>query len=375
MGRSHAYTARMIRKIIITTLLASILAVAGYLIWSRLLRQEVSQNLPSPSLKALAESKGLELGNFAMAPYLDDQRYTDILTSQFNLALIDNTPNWYFTDGGLRPGPDEYDFEQMDRIVSFAQAHGMAIQAHHFVWGEEKWLPDWLKDGGYSRDELLGLIQDHISAVGERYRGRIQQWTVVNEAFTRGRHLNGLSDWWADSIGDQSYIDESFRWARQADPNATLILNDFGNESINEVSDAMYAYIKEAKARGVPIDGIGMQMHIDGTHPPTKDEALANMNRFGELGVDVYVTEFDVNMNDVPAEGDDKDQMQGRIYYEMLRACIESDTCKSFAYLGITDRETWYAHLGLPDPRPLMFDKDYQPKPAFWSTRDALTQP
>ena len=118
-----------------------------------------------------------------------------------------------------------------------------------------------------------------------------------------------------------------------------------------------------------------MQMHIDGSHPPTKDEVIANMKRFKELGVDVYVTEFDVNMDNVPSEKDDRDNMQGIIYHEMLRACIESDACVSFAYLGITDKETWYKHIGLKDPRPLLFDEKYDPKPAFYSTREALLQP
>lgn len=133
-------------------------------------------------------------------------------------------------------------------------------------------------------------------------------------------------------------------------------------------------YIKSARARGIPIDAIGMQMHIDGAHPPVKDEVAANMKRFADLGVEVYVTEFDVNMNDVKADAQDKNKIQENIYYEMMRACIESKVCNSFAYLGITDSETWYNHIGLKDPRPLMFDKKYRPKPAFYGVRTALSQ-
>jgi endo-1,4-beta-xylanase len=136
----------------------------------------------------------------------------------------------------------------------------------------------------------------------------------------------------------------------------------------------MYEYIKGAKARGIPIDGIGMQMHIDGTHPPTKDEVISNMKRFGELGVQVYVTEFDVNMNDVKADSVAKDEIEGQIYYDMMRACIESDYCHSFALLGITDKETWYNYTGLKDARPLPFDDNYQPKKAYWEMRRALEE-
>lgn len=330
--------------------------------------------LPTPSLKQLAANQGIQMGNFAILTRLNESRYRDILTSQFDFVLADNIPNWYFTDGGLRPSPTSYNFKQMDQVMTFAEAHNMPVQAHHYLWGEEKWLPDWLKNGNYSSAQLMNIIKDHIMTVGQRYQGRIREWTVVNEAFSRGQNIYGLHDWWADHTGGQAYIDQAFRWARQADPNSKLILNDFQNESINDISNAEYAYIKDAKARGVPIDGIGMQMHIDGTHPPTKDEVVSNMKRFSELGVSVYVTEFDVNMNDVKADNKDKDQIEGNIYYEMMRACIESKVCHSFAILGITDKETWYNYFGLPNARPLPFDVNYDPKPAFYSLRAALQQ-
>jgi len=291
------------------------------------------------------------------------------------LALVDKTPNWYFTDGGLRPSPSSYNFQQMDQVVSFAQTNHMAIQAHHLVWGEEKWLPDWLKNGHYSKQQLLTIIQQHISTVGGRYKGRIAEWSVVNEAFSRSQHVYGLHDWWTDHIGDQSYIDDAFVWAHQADPQAKLILNDFGNESIDPISNAMYDYIKAAKARGVPIDGIGMQMHLDGTHPPRKSDVIANMRRFAAIGVQTYVTEFDVNMNDVQGTENYKRQLEADIYYNMVRACIESNACHSFSILGITDKETWYNYLNIRNAEPLPFDRLYKPKPAYYSLRLALQQP
>lgn len=348
------------------------IAVATSLLYSMPAR---SATLPSPSLRELAVKHNLQIGNFAIRNLIQEKPYSDILTSQFDFVLADNTPNWYFTDGGLRPSPTTYNFEHMDEVMAYAERHAMPVQAHHFLWGEEKWLPDWLKNGNYTKQQLLDIIRDHITTVGGHYKGRIREWTVVNEAFTRGQHLYGLRDWWGDHVGDQSYIDQAFIWARQADPQAKLILNDFGNEGINDVSNAMYAYIKDAKTRGVPIDGIGMQMHIDGTHRPGKDEVISNMKRFAALGVGVYVTEFDVNMNDLKTDNATKDRIAGEIYYEMTRACIESEVCHSFAQLGITDKETWYNYMGNSDnARPLMFDKKYRAKPAFYSFRWALEQ-
>ncbi|MDB5163976.1 MAG: hypothetical protein JWS12_594 [Candidatus Saccharibacteria bacterium] len=362
------------KKTIVFSALGLVLVIV-LVIFIRSLTPDPTPQLPSPPLKDLAAQHGLALGNFAILSRLSEKPYADILTSQFNFALADNTPNWYFTDGGLRPSPTSYNFSQLDQVVRFASVHSMPVQAHHYVWGEEKWLPSWLTKGHYSSQQLLDIMRDHILTVGGRYRGQIREWSVVNEAFTRGQHTFGLHDWWADNIGSQSYIDKAFIWAHQADPAAKLILNDFNNEGLTPVSNSMYDYIKAARARGVPIDGLGMQMHIDGTHPPTKDEVVANMKRFGELGVQVYVTEFDVNMNDVPADTAAKDNIEGKIYYEMTRACIESTYCHSFALLGITDKETWYNYLGLPNARPLPFDRHYHPKPAFFALRSALEQP
>jgi endo-1,4-beta-xylanase len=337
-------------------------------------RQPAIPELPEPALKELASQHGIVIGNFAIRSKLKDPIYKPILTRQFNVALVDNTPNWYFTDGGLRPTKDTFYFDHMDEVMSFASEQNMNIQAHHFLWGDEKWLPSWLKNGNYTKDELLTIIRKHIQVVGSRYAGRINEWTVVNEAFSRGQHVYGLNDWWADHTGGKEYIDEAFKAARAADPYAKLLLNDFGNESYNDISNETYLYLKSAKERKIPIDGIGMQMHIDGTHPPTKDEVVSNMKRFGELGLGVYVTELDVNMNDVKASSKSKQAIQADIYYEMARACIESKVCKSFSILGITDAETWYNYMGLKDAQPLIFDKKYRPKPAFYSLRDAFAQ-
>ena len=333
--------------------------------------------LVSPPLKELAARHGIELGNFAILNHMNDPSYRGILTSQFDFVLADNTPNWYFTDGGLRPTETTYNFKQMDEVVAYAQTHKMPVEAHHLLWGEDKWLPEWLKNGNYSESQLATITQDHIANVAGRYKGKIKQWSVVNEAFTRGQHTNGLSDWWADHTGGGTkYIDQAFLAARQADPQAKLILNDFNNEQYNPVSDAMFEYIKDAKVRGIPIDGIGMQMHIDGTHAPDKVEVIANMQRFAALGIGVYVTEFDANMSAVPADNATKDKIAGNIYYNMMRACIESKVCHSFALLGITDKETWYNYMGSSTvgARPLMFDEEYRPKQAYYSFRTALEQ-
>ncbi len=329
-------------------------------------------DLPQPALKDLAAGKGVELGNYAALKLLDEPAYLDILTSQYAFVSVDGELNWTFNDGAMRPAPDKYDYSNPDKVFAFAQAHNLPVQAHHLVWGEEKWLPAWLKDGNYSKDQLLELIHQHINEVAGHYKGRVREWSVVNEPFTRGQHIFGLKDWWADHVGDQSYIDQSFIWAHQADPDAKLLLNDFYIEGMNQYSDAAYNYVKGMKARGVPIDGIGMQMHVGGDVAPSKAEVIRSMQRFANLGLEVYVTEFDVNMHFVTGGYKDRMAKEAQIYKDMAGACIESKVCHSFAELGITDKDSWYNELGMDQSQPLPFDRNYNPKPAFYALRDTF---
>lgn len=330
--------------------------------------------LPIPSLKSLAKDKGLQVGSFASLKYLRERAYTDILASQFEYAIVDGEPNWKFEDHELRPSIDTYNFEDIDQVFAFAEQNDMPVRVQHLVWGDDKWLPDWLKNGDFTQPELMQILKDHITTVTTRYKGRVREYSVVNEAFSRKLLTGGNHDWWGEHL-DQTYIDNAFIWARQGDPNAVLILNDFGNETEGDTSNLMYNYIKEAKGRGVPIDAIGMQMHIDATNAPSRDKVVANMKRFNDIGVKVYITEFDVNMHGLEKDRHEEDQVQATIYSDLLSACLDvgSTNCPNFGFLGLIDRQSWYNGLGITDANPLLFNDDYTPKPAFYAVRDILT--
>jgi endo-1,4-beta-xylanase len=331
--------------------------------------------LPQPPLKKLAEQSGVQVGSFASLKYLRERAYTDILTSQFEYAIVDGEPNWVFEDHELRPTRKTYNFDDMDQVFEFAENNDMPVRVQHLLWGDDKWLPTWLKDGDFTKDELMTIIHDHINTVTNRYKGRVREYSVVNEAFSRKLLTGGNHDWWGEHL-DQSYIDNAFLWARENDPNAILILNDFGNETEGETSNLMYNYIKDAKSRGIPIDALGMQMHIDATNLPPKEKVVSNMKRFNALGVKVYITEFDVNMHSLDKDKPEEDQIQAQIYKDLLGACLEvgSSNCPNFGFLGLIDRQSWYNGLNIDDANPLMFNDDYSPKPAFFAVRDILTK-
>lgn len=329
--------------------------------------------LPVPPLKELAERRGIKIGTFASLKYLRERPYSEIIASEFEYAIIDGEPNWKFEDFSLRPSESEFDFSHMDQVFDFADQNNMPVRVQHLLWGDDKWLPDWLKNGNYTQAQLLDIIKNHIATVGAHYKGQVREYTVVNEAFSREIKTGGNEDWWGKELGRQ-YIDVAFLEARKADPNAILILNDFGNETIGEISNNMYDYIKDALTRGIPIDGLGMQMHIDGTNYPTKDKVVENMRRFADLGLKIYVTEFDVNMHNFEASDKESDQLQADIYKDLVSACLEvgANVCNNFGFLGLVDRQSWYGGIGLDDANPLLFYDDYRPKPAFFAIREVL---
>lgn len=324
-------------------------------------------NLPSPPLKQLAAAHGVQLGVLTHPHDLDHQPFTDVLTSQYSMLTSDRNLHW----DKLRPSPTEYDWTSLDRLVDFAAQNNLTVQGHHLIWDEDDSLPEWLKDGQYSKDQVLSYMHEHISTVVGRYKGRIQEWSVVNEPFTRARHVYGLDSWWYDATGrNTDYIDQAFVAARTADPQAKLILNDFNNEVQNEISDAQYAYMKQAKARGIPIDGIGMQIHVDASQPPSKEAMAANMRRFADLGYSTYITEFDISSVTVEGDAQYKAQLEAQITADVVRACVESQSCVSFTVFGMTDIRNMFSFTHRRERSNLLTTR-YQPKPAFYAFREA----
>jgi endo-1,4-beta-xylanase len=328
--------------------------------------------LPEPPLKQLAASHDIELGLLTKPSRLTDKTYRQILTSQFSSITSDGQIHW----DKLEPSPHEYHFGDMDTLVVFAQAHHMPVQAHHLLWTEADSLPKWLKNGHYTKEQLYALMQERIKTVVGRYKGRVNEWTVVNEPFTRARHIYGLDDWFGDQLGSSTgYIEQAFRWAHQADPKAKLLLNDFYNETKTAVSDDMYGYLKAAKARGVPIDGIGIQMHIDASRPPGKAAMVKNMQRFAAIGVPVYITEFDIDSTAVKATNSVKAIIEAHITRDVVRACIESKNCASFTAFGMTDGQSLLKKLLGARARSRLFTGRYEPKASFYAFRNAWLEP
>lgn len=325
--------------------------------------------LLQPPLKDLAAAHNIALGVHVEPYSLNNKIYAGIVSGQFSFLTIDGGGS-HFKE--VQPTSTTFDFANTDKMVNFAVQHNMPVQFHHLVWGDAAYLPNWLLKGGYSKSQILQILHNHITTIMDRYKGRIQTYTVVNEAFAEDQHVYGVKNWFVEQFGSNtSYVDQMFRWAHQADPTATLLLNDFDNETETSVSDAMLNYIKAARSRGVPIDGIGIQMHIDASRPPSKQAIIANMKRFAAIHVPVYITEFDINTNAVKASNAYKQQLESKIAKDIVGACIDSKACVSFDVFGLTNENDFIRILTRANSREYMFDSRYVPRQQYYAFHSA----
>ena len=312
-------------------------------------------------LRDLAARHGLHVGiaprqardlDFESIP--EAELYRSILAEEFDIVTPENSQKM----GWLRPTPDAWDWEATDRLVAFAEAHDQLVRGHPLVWHDQN--PDWLDD--IAPERIPALMREHVALAMARHRGRVAVWDVVNEAFRPDGGFR-YSAWNPKGRGD--YIAEAFRAARAADPVAELIINDFKIASPSAKSEGLLAFIEQALADGVPIDGVGVQMHIP-TATGHFDAIRENFRRFAELGLSIWITEMDVT-TDWREDPDVEAERQAVVYENVVRLCVEQPACRAIQIWGLSDRYAWRGTL---DALPL--DEHFQPKPAWYAIQRAL---
>jgi len=321
--------------------------------------------LPSTGgLREAAERLGIRLGCAVDYNRLArDPDYRATLAREFNTLTPENAQKWQ----NIHPGRDRYEFSETDNIVAFAEANGMRVHGHALVM---RWQnPDWLKNGGFGRAELIEIMREHIHTVVGRYKGRIALWDVVNRAVEWDGTL--YASVWLKTIGPE-YIELAFRFAREADPDAHLIYNenDMARTGV-ESGEAVYALVRDLVKRGVPIDGVGFHMHI---RPQDADLSYfaRNMARFAALGLTVQVTQMDVRLRQ-PVTGPALAR-QAEVYRDVLDRCLKQPACGGFALWGFTDKHSWIQRYFPGYDQPLIIDDQGRPKPAYRALKRRLEQ-
>jgi endo-1,4-beta-xylanase len=349
---------------------------------------------PEHSLREAARGSGGRLiGTAVRTAQLSEPAYASTLAREFNMLEPEDALKWEY----VHPERQSFDFSQADQIVDFAIGHGMRVRGHTLVWHHQN--PKWLTDGKFAPTELAHILENHIKTVVGHYRGKIFAWDVVNEAYdelhpgavrsTIRRDQPGIAiaasrERQAVSKPDPSkldrswqnysYIERSFHWTHEADPRALLFYNDAEAEVENPKSDAIYAMVLDFRRRGVPIDGVGFQMHIADLHADAA-AISANIGRFTALGVQVHITEMDVALA-VDSKGNPRPEdlkAQANIYRQIAVACLSHPGCTAIETWGFTDRYSWIgSHSKQTRGAALLFDREYRAKPAYEALRYAL---
>src|ERR1700739_4857425 len=245
------------------------------------------------TLRQAGDQAGILVGAAVRPSLFPEAAYSETLAREFNMVEPEDAMKWWV----VRRNKGSFDFGEGDAVVRFALAPGIKVRGPCLVWDHDN--PEWLAQGHFRSDQMSQLLQEHIATVMKHYAGQVFAWDVVNEAMDENGRFKD-SPWYNQpGIGfsgkGSAYVEQAFRWAREADPYALLFYNEAEGEGMNRKSDAIFAMAKDFKQREVPIDGVGLQLHIP--HLDFDTVALgANTARLTALGLQVHITELDVSL-------------------------------------------------------------------------------
>ncbi|WP_437692959.1 endo-1,4-beta-xylanase [Sorangium sp. So ce176] len=302
---------------------------------------------------------------------LNNGDYKRVAAAEHSYVTAENEMKW----DALEPNPGQFSWGAADNIVNWARSNNMKVKGHTLVWHNQ--LPGWANSlSGATQVEQA--IRRHIENVMGHFKDRIDTWDVVNEAVITNSDT-GVGNprmrpsVFFNALGER-FIDLAFQIAREQDPNAKLYYNDYSIDALNDKADFVYEMIKGMVERGVPIDGVGFQMHIG---PPNNEaggaDVAANLRRFADLGLEVLISEMDINRcsNQVTAE----EQLE--YYHDIVEACFVMPECTAITFWGINDGRSWLnswsgALCNGQSSQSLLFNDQYQKKETYNKVMDAL---
>nr|AQQ75273.1 GH10 Xylanase [uncultured bacterium]AWD75449.1 xylanase [uncultured bacterium] len=362
---------------------ATALALVGTLNVAPVSAENRPPAVSEQSLRALAARHNLAIGTAIDMDTLknpDEPKYRQIAASEFSSVTAENVMKWEV----LEPERGKYNWGPADELIEFARKNKQQVRGHVLVWHNQlpKWLTEGVENGTISKTELRELLRKHITTVVKRYKGKIAQWDVVNEAASdpwdspSTIHYKGF---WAQHLGPD-YIADAFRWARAADPNALLFYNDynlegFGDRGPSDKVQFVYNMVKDLVAKRVPIDGVGIQGHLGTQYGNFSTFQVKEvLDAFSDLGLVTAFTEVDVRslMTQAVQDGDTNEinprlQASASNFSVLLKACLLNKKCLSYTVWGFTDKHSWVPQW-FDDPlegMATLYDESYQPKRAY----------
>lgn len=333
------------------------------------------------TLRSLAEERGRYIGAILNSQWFGGglpAQHEQIHKEQFNVVVAENEMKFDATE----PGQNNFNFNNGDKMVNYAKQNGMRARGHALAWHSQ--VPNWVNNIR-GKNQLLGVLKNHIERTVGHFKGKIDEWDVVNEA------VNDLDphDWrasangsrpgsvWFDNIGAE-FLDSAFVWAHAADPDAELCYNDYNLEQgIGPGSKAGFVLeqVKRWKANGIPITCVGSQTHVeDTTTAPEFNGAAENLRAFArelaKLGVKLNITELDIGIKTGKPVDAAALARQGHFYRQFMDVFLEEPNMGVYLIWGVSDKWSWLG--GLNRQAGLIYNDNLQKKPAYDSIMASL---
>lgn len=349
-------------------------------------------NAPTESLQQLAARTGRRFGSAVgagrpgdLTGSLADGNYRALLARECGLLVHENELKW----PALRPNAATMNFAPAEQVADFAREHGMGMRGHTLLWHHPEWFPAWTEGHDYGArpaSAVERLVVEHIEAVVGQYRSLIDSWDVVNEAVDADTGALRETPFSRRMGGPEAVMDLAFHTAREAAPGAQLVYNDYMSwEAGHEAHRAgVLRLLTGFKARGVPVDALGVQSHIGsgnsdgstGFDTAREEDWRRFLDQVVAMGYDLVITEFDVHDKNLPADPVVRDAAVaelGRRYLDLMLSYPQQGDVMCW---GLCDRYTWLQNRWLRadrlPKRPTPYDADYQAKPLRSAIADAL---
>jgi endo-1,4-beta-xylanase len=317
---------------------------------------------------SLYEQSPFKIGTIGdLALVHSEQKYLDIVTKQFNSI----TPENLFKPSYLHPDETLFQWEEADQLAEFCSTNNKRLHGHTLIWHQQ--LPAWMQNFKGTSADWEAMMKTHIKTIVAHFKGKVKAWDVVNEAFNEDGTLRKTI--WQEHLGND-YIAKAFIYAHEADPEALLFYNDYSLESNRNKRNAVISYLNNLRQKEINVDGIGLQMHL--TIPGAEASEIAEtLQLVSHNNYRIHISELDVSVNPLGKNiGPDKAlfEKQADLYGKVALHYMQIPEKYQYGITiwGISDKNSWIRYFYNRNDYPLLYNDDYDPKPAYCKLKEIL---
>ncbi len=327
----------------------------------------ILRDLPLQSPKSTLKDMPFKFGASVSAELLrSNSNYKALVIKEYSSLTAENAMKFW----ALHPLEDTYNWKDADEIVALAQANGKRMHGHTLIWQE---VPGWVTNFSGDTQAWENLLKTHIQTVVTHFKGKVSSWDVVNEAIDEnGGYRNTI---WLQKLGT-AYIAKAFQYAHEADPSLLLFYNDYGHDYSPVKRTAILNLVNDLKQRGIPIHGIGLQMHTRYNQPDA--DITSAITSAAATGLLVHISELDMTVN----PNSDKNltytatlaEQQAAKYKFIVKTYYAIPKAQQFGITtwNVTDGDSWIPSTYNRPDWPLPFDAQYKRKPAYQGILDGV---